>query len=75
MLRVVVKRRFVFFICMSRLSVFTAIPERSGLNGVQLLLLRILVGAVSGGMASFCSCPIEVCLVRMQVRGKQLGRP
>ena len=23
---------------------------------------------MSGGMASFCSCPIEVCLVRMQVR-------
>lgn len=42
------------------------------MNGAQMLLLRILVGAVSGGMASFCSCPIEVCLVRMQVRGKEL---
>ncbi|CAM9495477.1 unnamed protein product [Ectocarpus sp. 4 AP-2014] len=40
------------------------------MNGVQLLLLRILIGAVSGGMASFCSCPIEVCLVRMQADGK-----
>lgn len=37
------------------------------MNGAQLVLLRILIGAVSGGMASFCSCPIEVCLVRMQV--------
>lgn len=37
------------------------------MNNAQLVLLRILVGAVSGGMASFCSCPIEVCLVRMQV--------
>lgn len=33
----------------------------------QLLLARIVIGAVSGGIASFCSCPIEVCLVRMQV--------
>lgn len=38
------------------------------MGGFELLVARILVGAVSGGIASFCSCPIEVCLVRMQVR-------
>ena len=43
-------------------------PARSDMGGAELLLARIMVGAMSGGIASFCSCPIEVCLVRMQVR-------
>ncbi|CAN0030783.1 unnamed protein product [Pylaiella littoralis] len=46
------------------------LDQRSGMNVTRLVLMRILIGAVSGGMASFCSCPIEVCLVRMQADGK-----
>ncbi|CAM9469486.1 unnamed protein product, partial [Hapterophycus canaliculatus] len=46
------------------------LDKTTGMNNAQLVLVRILIGAVSGGMASFCSCPIEVCLVRMQADGK-----
>lgn len=40
------------------------------LDGMALLLARLVVGAISGGVASFCSCPIEICLVRMQADGR-----
>lgn len=47
-----------------RVALFVARPDMPA--GV-VFLARLAVGAVSGGVASFCSCPIEVCLVRMQV--------
>jgi solute carrier family 25 (mitochondrial oxoglutarate transporter), member 11 len=46
------------------------VADRRGLGGLVKFGLRQLVGAVSGAIASFLSCPVEVCLVRMQADGK-----
>jgi solute carrier family 25 oxoglutarate transporter 11 len=35
-----------------------------------LFTMRLLVGLISGAIASFMSCPVEVCLVRMQADGR-----
>ncbi|CAM9404609.1 unnamed protein product [Discosporangium mesarthrocarpum] len=34
-----------------------------------MFMMRLLIGIVSGGIAAFCACPVEVCLVRMQADG------
>ncbi|CAM9915949.1 unnamed protein product [Ascophyllum nodosum] len=47
-----------------------AVIDGFGKGKLHPLVARIGVGAVSGGIASFFSCPIEVCLVRMQADGK-----
>lgn len=52
-----------------KLAIDTA--ERRGLSGLVKFAIRQIVGAVSGAIASFISCPVEVCLVRMQADGKQ----
>ncbi|KAG5190636.1 mitochondrial carrier domain-containing protein [Tribonema minus] len=49
------------------IELVTGEPARGAAGGAAM---RFVVGALSGAAASFLSCPVEVCLVRMQGDGK-----
>lgn len=53
-----------------RLGTYDAIKSYVSPNGNEGILVRILSAAGAGSVASMISCPIEVCLVRMQADGR-----
>eukprot|EP01100_Stratorugosa_tubuloviscum_P001108 TRINITY_DN1246_c1_g5_i1.p1 TRINITY_DN1246_c1_g5~~TRINITY_DN1246_c1_g5_i1.p1 ORF type:complete len:297 (-),score=115.27 TRINITY_DN1246_c1_g5_i1:145-1035(-) len=58
-----------------RLGFYTALSQKIENYKKLTFFDRMIIGLVSGGAAAFLSCPIEVCLVRMQADGaeKDLG--
>lgn len=48
----------------------TAFADRNAFGKLAKAGVKLVVGAITGGIAALASCPIEVCLVRMQADGK-----